>query len=688
MIGDGMRARTLTLLFLPILLHAATVERWNVVLISIDTLRADHLGSYGFHSTVSPGIDALARESVQYDNVFTPVPLTLPAHTSLLTSLYPNRHGIHDNGETLPASVPTLAETFAAGGYETAAFIGSFILDRRFGLSRGFDEYTGNFDLHKHAGDDPGTVQFRGDRIESGAEQWLKKPHTRPFFLFLHFYDLHGPFLLPSPWRERYRQDPYDGELAYVDSLISRFRASLQAAGLARKTILVITADHGEGLGEHGENNHGFFVYHSTTRIPLIIHFPDARGAGKRIQPVVRLIDIGPTLLAAVGLPSLRDADGVSLLGAITGDQKLDLGAYSETVYPFRHFHCTPLMAWTTQGHTLIQAPRQELYANGTDPGQTRNIVSQDPQIASELMQHVRPFAEALRNASIPPASPEMLAKLRSLGYLGGASPSLANLADPKDRIKLFGEYQDALSAGAAGRSDKAIAGLERVLAVDPSIVGGRIELGLTYQRIERDQDAVKEFRSALHTDPRNALVHYDLGISLGNLHDDGAAVSEFDLAVSLSPSFSRAFVGRGLAQARMGQLREAIASLTAALAIDANDFDALYNRGSLFGALGQFDGCRRDLAAAAAVEPDNAAVHVALATLDMHLGDDNRAHAEFQKAVSLAPRLSSAHSGLGFLYLKLKDPAKASAELKKALDLDPNNSDARDALRSIQPRN
>ena len=676
-----MLVTRLALLWLPALLYSAPGEHWNVVLISIDTLRADHLGSYGFRPSVSPGLDALARESVLFENAYTPVPLTLPAHTSLFTGLYPNRHGIHDNGETLPPSVHTVAEAFSIGGYQTAAFIGSFILDRRFGLIRGFDEYAGSFDLHSHAGDDPGAVQIRGDRVESATEDWLKKPHARPFFPFLHFYDLHGPFLMPSAWREHYQSDPYDGELAFVDTLIGRFRTGIDAAGLTRKTLLVVTADHGEGLGEPGENNHGFFVYHSTTHIPSIIRFPDGRAAGKRIEPVVRLIDVGPTVLSATGLPPMRDADGVSLLAAIDSTAKLDLSAYSETVYPYRHFHCAPPMAWTTRDYSFIQAPRQETYSNRTDPAQTRNIATENPQLASAFREKVRPFAERLRDAMMPPASPETLAKWRSLGYLGGASPSPGNLADPKDRTRLFGEYQDALAADAAGQSDRAIAGLRHVLQRDPAIVGAHIELGLIQQRNHRDQEAAKEFRSALKVDSRNALVHYNLGISLGNLHDDSGAVQEFDLAVSLSPSFSRAFVGRGLAQARMGKVREAIASLTAALAIDGNDFDAPYNRGSLLGSVGQWDGCRRDLVAAVAVEPGNASAHVALGTLEMHLGEDQRALIEYQKAVSLAPRLSSAHSGLGLLYRKLGDPAKASSELKKALDLDPNNSDAHEAL-------
>ena len=661
----------LILLFLPTMLFAAPNARWNIILISIDTLRADHLGCYGFRSTVSPTIDALARESVVFENAYTPVPLTLPAHTSLLTGLYPNHHGVHDNGETLAAPIHTLAEAFSAGGYDTAAFIGSFILDRRFGLSRGFGEYAGEFDLHRHAGEDPGMVQTRGDQVEKGAEDWLRKPRGKPFFLFVHFYDLHGPFLMPTPWRNRHPHDLYDGELAYVDSLIGALWNHLRAAGLAQSTLLAITADHGEGLGEHGESNHGFFIYHSTTHVPLIIRFPDHRTAGKRIAAVVRLIDIAPTLLAASGLKPLQPADGVSLMDAIDRNGRLDLSAYSETIYPFRHFHCTPLMAWTTPEYSFIQAPLEELYSNQTDPAETRNMAKQHPEIASDFSEKVRPFAAGLRNAMSQPLSSKTLAKLKSLGYLAGGSATGGKLNDPKDRIKLFAEYQEALAAEGAGHIEPAISGLEHVLSIDPAIVGARIELGLVRQRIHRDQDAVKDFTAALRVDPKNPLAHYNLAISLGNLHDDSGATKEFNVTIALNPSFSRAFVGRGLAEARLGQVPAAIASLAAALSIDANDFDALYNRGSLYGSVGKWDECRRDLAQAAAIEPGNAAVHVALGTLDLHLGDDRGALIEYQKAVSLDPRSASAHSGLGFVYRKMGEPEKASVEMQKALELD-----------------
>jgi Flp pilus assembly protein TadD len=423
----------------------------------------------------------------------------------------------------------------------------------------------------------PAPFQTRGDQVEVAAEEWVRKPRAKPFFLFVHFYDLHGPFLLPKPWSDQYRGRSYDGEIAFVDSLIARL-----SSALGTRTVLLITADHGESLGDHGERNHGFFVYHSTTRVPLIMSFPDGRGAGKRVVSVVRLIDVAPTLLAANNLPPLRASEGLSLLDSIDKDSKLSLEAYS----------------------------------------------------------------------------------------------------DPKDQIALYRRYQDALELQGSGRIEESAAGLQQVVSADPAIVGPRIEVGLTLQRLHRDSDAVKEFESALRVDPRNALVHFNLGVSLSNLGNDEKAERELDLATALQPSFSRSFVARGLALARMGKLREGVASLTAALTIDANDFDALYNRGNLLGALQQLDDSRRDLLQAVAIEPDSAPAHEALGTLAIYSGDDRGALREYQRAVALNPRSSTAHSGLGLLYLKLGQKDKASVELRKALELDPNNADARDALK------
>jgi len=670
----------------------AAGSRPNVLLISIDTLRADRVGAYGYRRAATPNLDRLAREGVLFERVITPVPLTLPAHASLLTSLYPPRHGVRDNGEVLGGSVPTLAEQFHGAGYETAAFVGAFVLDRRFGLGRGFDVYWSDFRLHQFAGADPGEVQVRGDRVEAAAEQWLRKRKSAaPFFLFLHFFDLHGPYLLPAAWRGKFPGRVYDGELAYVDDLIGRFLAALAGRGLANNTLVVATSDHGEGLGDHGERNHGFFVYLSTTRVPLLVRLPGGARAGTRVRGLARLVDIGPTICALAGVPPKTGLDGRSLADEIAGRPLAAVPAYSETLYPFRHFHSSPLYALRDQSRTYIQAPRPELYDLAQDPGETRDRAAEQNAVAASLRGQLTKLVAAMQQAARPPApvAAQVAQQLRSLGYAAGASsmrgvvfPPPAG-ADPKDRIALYTRFQDALEQQQQGAVAAAVAELEQMAATDPALFSVQIEAGVAWQRLGQHQRAADRFRAALAASPESALGHYNLGISLSKLGRNEEADRELNLAVALDPSFSRAHTARGLVQAQMGQGPAAVASFDRALAIDPNDFEAWLNRGAVRGNMGEWQKARQDLERAAALEPASADVHQALGTQAFLAGDTGRALREYSLALKLAPRSSSIHSNLGLLYRKSGRHAEAEAEFRKALELDPGNQEAAQALRA-----
>lgn len=675
-----LRRLTRFLLFLTAsLLSAQTgTPRWNVILISIDTLRADRLGVAGYAKASSPNLDRLAREGVWFDRVFTPAPLTLPAHTSLLTSLYPPSHGVRDNAQALSASVPTLAEQFHTRGYKTGAFIGAFVLDRRFGLARGFDTYQGEFPLHRFAGADPGDVQIRGDQVEAAAEKWIVENNKSPFFAFVHFYDLHGPYLLPAAWRARFPGRIYDGEIAYVDSLIGTLWTKLQQTGLAARTLLVITADHGEGLGDHGERNHGFLLYRSTTQVPLIIRFPDASRKGTRVSGVASLIDVAPTLCAIAGVPPAKSFQGRNLLGSAGAAA----AAYSETLYGFRHFHTSPMYSYRNDKHDYILAPRPELYVMA-DAREQHDLAPADPKTADGIRAQLASLVSGLPQAAPTTTAvpPEVAQKLRSLGYVSGSSnarhaafPPIAG-ADPKDRIALFGRYQDALEKGSAAELDK-------ITAEDPALIGAQIETGLAWQRLGNEERAIEHFRAALAAEPENALAHYDLGVSLSKLNRFPQAEQELDVAIGLEPWSSRPYVARGLAQAHMGKMKEAIESLSQAITIDAGDFDAWMNRGAIYGTVGDMAHARADLEKAAAIEPGNGAVHQALGTLAFHTGDTARALEEYRLAVKASPNSSTMHSDLGLLYLRLQRGADAAAEFKAALALDPNNRDAAEGLR------
>jgi arylsulfatase A-like enzyme/Flp pilus assembly protein TadD len=668
--------------------------QWNIVLISIDTLRADHVGAYSHTSSVTPVLDRLAHEGVLFEEVFTSVPLTLPAHTSLFTSAYPSTNGVHDNEEALAFSVPTLAEQVRAHGIRTAAFIGAFVLDRRFGLARGFDEYWEEFSLHRLTGDDPSDIEIRGDKVERAAAEWIASHSSHPFLAFVHFYDLHGPYLLPDSWKARFPGRLYDGELAFVDNLIGQLWEHLKKEGLAERTVLVITSDHGEGLGDHGEQNHGFFLYRSTTHVPLIIRFPERRYAGKRIGTIARLIDVAPTICSLLEVASPPTFQGRSLMPEITdhgGKPRPPLPAYSETLYPYRYFHAAPLYSLRNENLVFIEAPRSELYDWRKDPAELHNLIKEKLAIASVMRGQLDALGASEHGPSAAPLTPELLEKLKSLGYVGAASSSSvprqgSSLPDPKDRISDYRQFQSAIELQSRGYARAAAERLEAIAAREPALIMVEIEAGLTRQRLHEDQIAVNHFNTALRVDPENALAHYDLAISLGNLHRDQEAERELELTLTLQPWFSRAATALGLAQARQGKLREALASFDRALAVDPNDFAALLNRGNVEFIMREWDKGRRDLDRAGALEPDSAEVHEALGTMWFYKGNLDAALQEYLHALRLAPLSSSAHSDLGLLYRKLGREGDALAELRRALDLDPNNREAQEGLRNAVP--
>ncbi len=662
-----------------------------MVLISVDTLRADRLGCYGYRNAQTPRVDELAREGILFEQAFTPVPLTLPAHASLLTGTYPAIAGVHDNGEILSPSVPTLAEHLRSQGFQTAAFVGAFVLDRRFGLAKGFDLYQGDFHPSLVKSADPDTIEIRGDQVETAAEDWIAAHRSERFFVFVHFYDLHGPYLLPPSWRSRFHGRIYDGELSYVDDLIGHLWSTLQRSGLADRTLLVITADHGEGLGDHGERSHGFFLYSATTHIPLIFRCPDRRFAGRRVGIIVRLIDIAPTICSLLGLPSLASFEGRSLSAAISGGALPAAPAYSESFVPYRYFHCAPLYAMRNQQYTYINAPRPELYDRLADPTETHNLAPSAGAVTSSLREELTALISSFnRVPAVAPVRPEVMEELKSLGYLSGSvaakgiPQSDRTLPDPKDRIELFRRFQDTRELESEEKYQQAAVELDRILGVDPMLVSVQIEAGVARQYLHQDTVAVRHFEAALRVDPRNALAHYNYGISLRNLHRDVEAEQEFDVAAKLEPWSARPFNERGVVQARQGKLQEAIASFDSAISIDAFDFDALLNRGNLHGMLGDWAKARSDLDRALAINPNSAQAHDALGTLSFHLGNLQEASERYQRALSLDPRSSSIHVHMGLLYKQEGHLTEARAEFERALALNPADADARRRLEGL----
>src|SRR6266571_943104 len=375
----------------------------DVLLITIDTLRADHVGAYGYAAAQTPGLDRLAREGVLLEEAVAQVPQTRPSHASLFTGRYPFEHGIRDNiSAPLPSKIPTLATLLARAGYDTAAFIGAYPVSRASGLDQGFATFDDPFGAGEATPPHP-TLSPRGERdgweprserraseVVDRALAWLGKPHDKPFFLWIHLYDPHAPYESPAPFRQRFAKHPYDGEIAYADAQANRLLAWLDRARRRANTMVVATSDHGEGLGDHRESEHMLLVYDSTLRVPMLVSWPGHLRAGARVGGQFRSVDLLPTVLDLLALPPVPTS-GASRAAALREGARIpESESYAESLYGSLHFGYAPLRALRGHGWKYVDAPRAELYRVADDPGETKNLLAAQGPIASGMRAHLR----------------------------------------------------------------------------------------------------------------------------------------------------------------------------------------------------------------------------------------------------------------------------------------------------------
>ena len=399
----------------------------NLLVITLDTTRADRLGPYGYSGIQTPNLDRLAREGVVFEQAATVAPLTLPAHSSLFTGKFPPEHGVRDNGGFfLNPRETTLAEVLKDRGFKTGGFIGAYVLDSKWGVNQGFDTYFDDFDLSKYKAISLGAIQRPGNEVVDHGLQWLDSVGSQRFFGWMHLYDAHSPYEPPEPYKTMYRGRPYIGEIAFVDSQVGRVLAYLDAHNLSDRTIVVVMGDHGESLHEHGEATHGFFIYESTVHIPLIIRAPfsEMRG-GRRVAEVVRSVDVMPTVLDMLGIAPPKGIEGVSVSSLMTGAAKeLGLESYSEALYPLHHFGWSDLRAMRTGRYKLIASPRPELYDLQDDPGEQHDLFAQREALGNRMLDRLRqresrfskPDESQKQAAEV---DPDARARLAALGYVG-----------------------------------------------------------------------------------------------------------------------------------------------------------------------------------------------------------------------------------------------------------------------------
>jgi arylsulfatase A-like enzyme/Flp pilus assembly protein TadD len=699
----------------------------NVLLISIDTLRADHLGAYGFPRATTPNIDAVAREGVLFRNVHTPVPMTLPAHVSLLTGTLPPTHGLRDNLQNrLPDARLTLAEMLKPRGFTTGAVVSSFVLDRRFGTSQGFDSYDDRFQAVHKIGD---LSERKGDEAARVAREWLDEHGKQPFFLFVHLYDPHDPYEPPEPFASKWSEHPYEGEVAFADDCVGRVLEKLRQLGLYDDTLIVVTGDHGEMLGEHGELNHGFFIYEGALRVPLVIRVPHAPASSRQVDVPASLIDIVPTVLSLVGAEVPKEVQGVDLSpwlagrGAGGGARPL----YAETVTPTRYYGTSSLLGVIVDGWKYIETSRPELYDLRSDPAEAVNLLAREPARADALGRTLVAILAAAGRA--PGPVPESAAldeasreRLAALGYLGRGGGTWSHgfdrsKEDAKDLIAFFRKdqrlnklvedkkYPDARAlceemlrqrpgfadchlqmskiAAAEGNLDAALTAARKAVAVGPKNERAHVQLAALLKQRGDVDEAIAQLRQALTLEPNAPDTRMLLGRALAEKGRLDEAASLLGSAATVQPENASAATQLGFVLARQGKLQEAVLSYRRALALDPGSAEAHAYLGSALASQGQWDEAIDHFETALRAKPENAELHDWMGVALREKGRSEDALAHFREAVRLAPGLAIAHYNLGRALKQQGKLDEAVVHYRRALEIDPRLPAAHNSLGS-----
>jgi arylsulfatase A-like enzyme/tetratricopeptide (TPR) repeat protein len=695
-LGAWLRPRALTRDTVRRLWAEKGVDRPNVLLVTLDTTRADRLGCYGYAAARTPNIDALARGGVLFRQAASTAPLTQPAHSSILTGMYPTHHGVRVNGQTaLSREQTTLAEALAEKGYATAAFLGAFVLDGRWGLNQGFQVYDDRFDLEKHKHLDLGSVQRPADKVVDAALAWLEEHARGPFLAWIHLYDPHTPYEPPEPLLSEYRarghDGLYDGEIAFTDQQVGRLVAWLRAKGLDRATAIVLIGDHGEGLGSHGEGTHGYYVYDYAQRVPFVVATPLDALRGVRVDAQVSAVDVFPTVLALSGIDLPGDIHGRSLLPVMFDPSSAaESYAYGESMTPNLQYGWSSLHFLRSPRYKLIKAPRPELYDLAADPGEATNVYESQKAIGREMMVRLDELMERTgRGAPAPEAAnldKETLERLSALGYIGApVAPRAAGasqpLADPKDKLRLFSAVQQAGEWIVKDDYRSAAAALESALREEPRMPQALLMLGTAYAELGRSADARAQFdlvlkddaqsvqalvglasllmqegqttdvialsKRTLTLDERNAQAHTLLGEAYAAQGQPAQALPHFEKAVEIQPKLTRNRLNLAGSLIEVKQLDRAEALLKEIVAEHPRFPLAQFNLGLVYEEQGRPPDARACYAAEVAAYPAQFKARFNLGKVLFALGDRQGSLEQMREVVRLAPRQAE-----GYLFL------------------------------------
>lgn len=536
--------------------EAARFDGAPVILISIDTLRADRLPIYGYKGVETPNLDALARDSVVFDNAWSHCPMTLPSHVSMLTGLLPTEHGVRNNaGFTWDVNAhPSLTTVMKSGGYATGAAVSSYVLRGESGMRAAFDHYDDA--MPREGGSAFADHQRSGDETVSAALQWLDGVSGKPFFLLLHLYEPHVPYTPPEPFRSRYA-DAYDGEIATADAAVGRFLDSLRQRNLYDGAIIVLTSDHGEGLGDHGEQQHSILLYGELLRVPLAVKLPKSARAGERIVKPAALVDLAPSLAALLGFTIARGKNSADLFAPAS-----PRNIYSETIYPYVQLGWSDLRSLVNERWHYIDGPRPELYDLTRDRRETVNVLAENRREAAAFQREAREYPPATSVESS--VDPETASKLASLGYIGTARqrPDPRSLPNPREAIAVLDEMQRAFALADEGKNEEAVVALRAILSRQPRLQEVRVRLAEVLASSGRRDEAIEAYRNAIAS---SDVVMPDLLVALGEAYLGAGRLAEAADAARVARSGSplRAAALAARVTLARGDLQGAIAGAT-----------------------------------------------------------------------------------------------------------------------------
>jgi choline-sulfatase len=614
----------------PVSEGVAPPRRLNLVLVTIDTLRPDRLGCYGYSKIETPNLDKLAQRGVLFENAVCQAPLTAPSHASMMTGLNPTAHKVRNTGGFVLAGFETLATLLERRGFDTAAFVGSSVLKKRFGFGQGFAIYDDEMPASNAGGG--GEAERRAGEVVDRAVRWLSGQAGKPFFLWVHVWDPHLPYAPPPPFSEKYRDRPYDGEVAYTDRELGRLFEAV--AKKSPDTLTAVLSDHGEAFSEHGEYSHGVFIYDTTLRIAFLMAGPGVP-AGLRVKPQARTIDLLPTVLELMGLPAPQGVQGTSLVPAFHGKGLPATYSYTETLFPRLNMGWAELRGVRTNRWKYIRAPKPELYDLAQDSGETTNVIAAHPAEVRELEAQLNAAGGANEKVRTVASDPKTMRQLKSLGYLGGASQQEFVLTgkgtDPKDRTDVLRLLHFAMQTDGSVPVPRQISMLRQAVALDPANASLYSHLGDLYSRAGRPDDAMKLYQDAVKKGIRTAWLYSRLG---------------------------QMYLRRGNPQ-------EAIAHFESAATMNPHDYDSLENLAVAYKQTGRIDDAEAMLKLILQSGEEYAPAYNELGMICFQKGDRAAAQAYFEKAARLEP---SYHLNLARLYKMAGENAKARASFEAFL--------------------